>query len=191
MGAVSIISWMPEGQHMDGKFRRRTVHQTMRGVWEYRARGPSTPKMDNDMRHQEHQCFRLIKIHNLSIDHHSFREKQVMSCVQAFTAALGFLMSAGWDWLPSMQIVASRNPSRRSVCRRRFGFRHAVGSIFFKMIMLLALCPIVDVSFWRSPLDQWPQPFSQHRLWVGPSGKTAHLFNCPSSSLNSAPSFCC
>lgn len=81
-----------------------------------------------------------------------------MSCVQAFTAALGFAMSAGWDWLPSMHRLWLRDYIEAVSMPTPFGFFGTLsGSIFFKMIMLLALCPVMErLSLWRSRWIEWP-----------------------------------
>ena len=82
-------------------------------------------------------------------------EKQVMSCVQAFTAALGFAMSAGWDLLPSMHTLWLRDYIEAVSMPTPFGFFGTLsGSIFFKMIMLLALCPVMERLFHAFPLDR-------------------------------------
>lgn len=78
-----------------------------------------------------------------------------MSCVQAFTAALGFAMSAGWDWLPSMHTLWLRDYIEAVSMPTPFGFFGTLsGSIFFKMIMLLALCPVMERLFHAFPLDR-------------------------------------
>lgn len=78
-----------------------------------------------------------------------------MSCVQAFTAALGFAMSAGWDWLPSMHRLWLRDYIEAVSMPTPFGFFGTLsGSIFFKMIMLLALCPVMERLFLAFPLDR-------------------------------------
>ena len=78
-----------------------------------------------------------------------------MSCVQAFTAALGFAMSAGWDLLPSMDTLWLRDYIEAVSMPTPFGFFGTLsGSIFFKMIMLLALCPVMERLFHAFPLDR-------------------------------------
>ena len=78
-----------------------------------------------------------------------------MSCVQAFTAALGFAMSAGWDLLPSMHTLWLRDYIEAVSMPTPFGFFGTLsGSIFFKMIMLLALCPVMERLFHAFPLDR-------------------------------------
>lgn len=78
-----------------------------------------------------------------------------MSYVQAFTAALGFAMSAGWDWLPSMHTLWLRDYIEAVSMPTPFGFFGTLsGSIFFKMIMLLALCPVMERLFHAFPLDR-------------------------------------
>ena len=78
-----------------------------------------------------------------------------MSCVQAFTAALGFAMSAGWDWLPSMHTLWLRDYIEAVSMPTPFGFFGTLsGSIFFKMVMLLALCPVMERLFLAFPLDR-------------------------------------
>ena len=78
-----------------------------------------------------------------------------MSCVHAFTAALGFAMSAGWDWLPSMHRLWLRDYIEAVSMPTPFGFFGTLsGSIFFKMIMLLALCPVMERLFLAFPLDR-------------------------------------
>ena len=61
------------------------------------------------MRHQERNVSEFDEIITYPPSAAPSGEKQVMSCVQAFTAALGFAMSAGWE-LASVDahIVASR-----------------------------------------------------------------------------------
>ena len=101
-------------------------------------------------------------------------EKQVMSCVQAFTAALGFAMSAGWDWLPSMHTLWLRDYIEAVSMPTPFGFFGTLsGSIFFKMIMLLALCPVMERLFHAFPLDRVEmcirdRGFVEDRIAVGP-----------------------
>lgn len=61
------------------------------------------------MRHQERNVSEFDEIITYPPSAAPSGEKQVMSCVQAFTAALGFAMSAGWDWLPSMHTLWLRD----------------------------------------------------------------------------------
>ena len=83
------------------------------------------------MRHQERNVSEFDEIITYPPSAAPSGEKQVMSCVQAFTAALGFAMSAGWDWLPSMhKIVASRLHRGGQYADAVRFFRHAVGKYF-------------------------------------------------------------
>ena len=83
------------------------------------------------MRHQERNVSEFDEIITYPPSAAPSGEKQVMSCVQAFTAALGFAMSAGWDWLPSMHKVVApgllRGGEHADAVRL---FRHAVGKHF-------------------------------------------------------------
>ena len=107
------------------------------------------------MRHQERNVSEFDEIINYPPSAAPSGEKQVMSCVQAFTAALGFAMSAGWDWLPSMHRLWLRDYIEAVSMPTPFGFFGTLsGSIFFKMIMLLALCPVMERLFLAFPLDR-------------------------------------
>ena len=107
------------------------------------------------MRHQERNVSEFDEIITYPPSAAPSGEKQVMSCVQAFTAALGFAMSAGWDWLPSMHRLWLRDYFEAVSMPTPFGFFGTLsGSIFFKMIMLLALCPVMERLFLAFPLDR-------------------------------------
>lgn len=107
------------------------------------------------MRHQERNVSEFDEIITYPPSAAPSGEKQVMSCVQAFTAALGFAMSAGWDWLPSMHRLWLRDYIEAVSMPTPFGFFGTLsGSIFFKMIMLLALCPVMERLFLAFPLDR-------------------------------------
>lgn len=107
------------------------------------------------MRHQERNVSEFDEIITYPPSAAPSGEKQVMSCVQAFTAALGFAMSAGWDWLPSMHTLWLRDYIEAVSMPTPFGFFGTLsGSIFFKMIMLLALCPVMERLFHAFPLDR-------------------------------------
>lgn len=107
------------------------------------------------MRHQERNVSEFDEIITYPPSAAPSGEKQVMSCVQAFTAALGFAMSAGWDWLPSMHRLWLRDYIEAVSMPTPFGFFGTLsGSIFFKMIMLLALCPVMERIFHAFPLDR-------------------------------------
>ena len=104
------------------------------------------------MRHQERNVSEFDEIITYPPSAAPSGEKQVMSCVQAFTAALGFAMSAGWDWLPSMHTLWLRDYIEAVSMPTPFGFFGTLsGSIFFKMIMLLALCPVMERLFHAFP----------------------------------------
>ena len=110
------------------------------------------------MRHQERNVSEFDEIITYPPSAAPSGEKQVMSCVQAFTAALGFAMSAGWDWLPSMHRLWLRDYFEAVSMPTPFGFFGTLsGSIFFKMIMLLALCPVMERLFLAFPLDRVAQ----------------------------------
>lgn len=107
------------------------------------------------MRHQERNVSEFDEIITYPPSAAPSGEKQVMSCVQAFTAALGFAMSAGWDWLPSMHTLWLRDYIEAVSMPTPFGFFGTLsGSIFFKMVMLLALCPVMERLFLAFPLDR-------------------------------------
>ena len=107
------------------------------------------------MRHQERNVSEFDEIITYPPSAAPSGEKQVMSCVQAFTAALGFAMSAGWDLLPSMHTLWLRDYIEAVSMPTPFGFFGTLsGSIFFKMIMLLALCPVMERLFHAFPLDR-------------------------------------
>lgn len=118
------------------------------------------------MRHQERNVSEFDEIITYPPSAAPSGEKQVMSCVQAFTAALGFAMSAGWDWLPSMHTLWLRDYIEAVSMPTPFGFFGTLsGSIFFKMIMLLALCPVMwSVSFTLSRWIAWPFAGSPFRM---------------------------
>lgn len=85
------------------------------------------------MRHQERNVSEFDEIITYPPSAAPSGEKQVMSCVQAFTAALGFAMSAGWDWLPSMHTLWLRDYIEAVSMPTPFGFFGTLsGSIFFK-----------------------------------------------------------
>lgn len=107
------------------------------------------------MRHQERNVSEFDEIITYPPSAAPSGEKQVVSCVQAITAALGFAMSAGWDWLPSMHRLWLRDYIDAVSMPTPFGFFGTLpGSIFFKMIMLLALCPVMERLFLAFPLDR-------------------------------------
>lgn len=69
-------------------------------------------------------------------------------------------MSAGWDWLPSMHTLWLRDYIEAVSMPTPFGFFGTLsGSIFFKMIMLLALCPVMERL-----LIAWPFAGSPFRM---------------------------
>ena len=86
------------------------------------------------MRHQERNVSEFDEIITYPPSAAPSGEKQVMSCVQAFTAALGFAMSAGWDWLPSMHTLWLRDYIEAVSMPTPFGFFGTLsGSIFFRL----------------------------------------------------------
>lgn len=77
-------------------------------------------------------------------------EASVSSCVQALATSLGFAVSAGWDWLPSMHTLWLHDFIKffgMDIQQNAFS-----GSIFFKMAMLLAFCPLMERLFHAFPL---------------------------------------
>lgn len=115
------------------------------------------------MRHQERNVSEFDEIITYPPSAAPSGEKQVMSCVQAFTAALGFAMSAGWDWLPSMHTLWLRDYIEAVSMPTPFGFFGTLsGSIFFKMVMLLALCPVMD---WGSDQFGTCRQFGKQSDW--------------------------
>lgn len=87
------------------------------------------------MRHQERNVSEFDEIITYPPSAAPSGEKQVMSCVQAFTAALGFAMSAGWDWLPSMHTLWLRDYIEAVSMPTPFGFFGTLsGSIFFRVM---------------------------------------------------------
>lgn len=91
---------------------------------------------------------------------------QVTSFVQAITASLGFAMSAGWDWLPSMHRLWLRDYVDAVVPPSPFGFFGTLsGSIFFKMVMLIALFPVMERLFMAFPpsrVGRFPSVFPEN-----------------------------
>lgn len=107
------------------------------------------------MRHQERNVsdFDEIILHSPSAGPSG--GNQVTSFIQAVTASLGFAMSAGWDWLPSMHRLWLRDYVEAIVQPSPFGFFGTLsGSIFFKMAMLLVLCPIMERLFMAFPPER-------------------------------------
>lgn len=107
------------------------------------------------MRHQERNVsdFDEIILHSPSAGPSG--GNQVTSFIQAVTASLGFAMSAGWDWLPSMHRLWLRDYVEAIVQPSPFGFFGTLsGSIFFKMVMLLVLCPIMERLFMAFPPER-------------------------------------
>ncbi len=75
----------------------------------------------------------------------------VICCVQALATAFGFAVSAGWDWLPSMHILWLHDfleSFGKDLPQNAFS-----GSIFFKMAMLLAFCPLMEHLFHAFPMS--------------------------------------
>lgn len=78
-----------------------------------------------------------------------------LSCAQAISVALGFALSAGWDWLPSMHILWLRDyidTVGKSALTENFDMLS--GSILFKMAILLALSPVMERLFLAFPPER-------------------------------------
>ena len=75
--------------------------------------------------------------------------------IRALATALGFALSAGWDWLPSMHSLWLRDYARAFSQPGPFGaFETLSGTIFFKMLMLLLLCPLFERLFLAFPMER-------------------------------------
>ena len=95
-----------------------------------------------------------------------------LSCAQAISVALGFALSAGWDWLPSMHILWLRDyidTVGKSALTENFDMLS--GSILFKMAILLALSPVMERLFLAFPPERvaFHQPPFLGRLWCSPT----------------------
>lgn len=82
------------------------------------------------MRHQERNVSEFDEIITYPPSAAPSGEKQVMSCVQAFTAALGFAMRGMGLASVDAQIVASRLHRGGQYADAVRFFRHAVGKYF-------------------------------------------------------------
>ena len=75
--------------------------------------------------------------------------------IRALATALGFALSAGWDWLPSMHSLWLRDYMRAFSQPGPFGvFETLSGTIFFKILMLLLLCPLIERLFLAFPMEK-------------------------------------
>ena len=111
------------------------------------------------MRHQERNVsdFDEIILHSPSAGPSG--GNQVTSFIQAVTASLGFAMSAGWDWLPSMHRLWLRDYVEAIVQPSPFGFFGTLsGSIFFKMAMLLVCALSWNACSWPFRRNAWAVP---------------------------------
>lgn len=82
-------------------------------------------------------------------------EHRLSLFMRALATALGFAMSAGWDWLPSMHSLWLRDYLRIFSHSGPTGvFETFSGGIFFKILMLLFLCPVVERLFLAFPMEK-------------------------------------
>ena len=82
-------------------------------------------------------------------------EHQIFNLVRAVAASLGFAMSAGWDWLPSMHRLWLRDFIEAADQPGPLGFFGTLpGSIVFKIVMLLVLYPVMERLFMAFPPER-------------------------------------
>lgn len=88
--------------------------------------------------------------------------------IRALATALGFALSAGWDWLPSMHSLWLRDYTRLfGQPGSSGGLETFSGIIFFKILMLLLLCPLIERLFLAFPMEK------NARTWVAPGHEAA------------------
>lgn len=90
--------------------------------------------------------------------------------IRALATALGFALSAGWDWLPSMHSLWLRDYARIFAQPGPSGGLETLsGTIFFKILMLLLLCPLIERLFLAFPMEK------NGRAWETPGHEAALL----------------
>lgn len=91
----------------------------------------------------------------LSSGGRAYGENETALFIRALATALGFGVSAGWDWLPAMHALWLRDYLEAADVPGPFGvFETLSGTIFFKIFMLLALYPLIERLFMAFPLER-------------------------------------
>lgn len=89
----------------------------------------------------------------------AYRESETAFFIRSLAAAVGFGMSAGWDWLPSMHALWLRDYLEAVSVPGPFGvFESLSGTVFFKILMLMALYPVIERLFMAFPLGRIGHP---------------------------------
>ena len=116
----------------------------------------------------------------LSPDASASGKLRITLFIRALATALGFALSAGWDWLPSMHSLWLRDYTRiLGQPGSSEGLETFSGIVFFKILMLLLLCPLIERLFLAFPMEKnaraWEAPGHEAALMSPQTGERLYI----------------